>query len=354
MDEIIVNLHMHTPYSDGQSTHSEIARAALKAGLDVVIVTDHNVLVNGLEDYYRDGDRRVLLLVGEEVHDQARDPQKNHLLVLGANRELAPLAYDPQILLDGVKKADGIAFIAHPVDPAAPAVGEADISWEAWDVQGYAGLELWNAFSEFKTRLKTRLHAVFYAYNPRRIARGPHPNALRKWDELLSQGRRVVAIGGSDAHARLASLGPLRRTLFPYEFHFRAVNTHIFVPSPLSGDVTEDRRLILDALARGHAFIGYDLPAPTRGFRFTAQGKDCQAWMGDEISCKSGVTLQIRLPRRAECHLLKDGKALKAWHNRETCTHITAEPGVYRVEVYTHYLGRRRGWIYSNPIYVIK
>lgn len=354
MDEIVVNLHMHTPYSDGQYTHSEIARAALKAGLDVVIVTDHNVLVNGLEDYHQDGDRRVLLLVGEEVHDQSRDPQKNHLLVLGANRELAPLAYDPQLLLDGIKKADGIAFIAHPVDPAAPAVGEADISWESWDVQGYTGIELWNAFSEFKTRLKTLLHAVYYAYNPRRIARGPHPDALRKWDELLNQGRRVVAIGGSDAHARPASLGPLRRTLFPYEFHFRAVNTHVFIPVPLSGDVAEDRRLVLDALACGHAFVGYDLPAPTRGFRFTAQGKDCQAWMGDEISCKNGVTLQIRLPRRAECHLLKDGKALKTWHNRETCTHITSEPGVYRVEVYIHYLGRTRGWIYSNPIYVIR
>ena len=34
------------------------------------------------------------------------------------------------------------------------------------------------------------------------------------------------------------------------------------------------------------------------------------------------------------------------------CTHITTEAGVYRVEVYRRYLGKRRGWIYSNPIYV--
>ena len=103
MHEIIVNLHMHTVYSDGHVTHDTIAQAALKAGLDAVIVTDHNVLVKGPEDYYVDGSRRVLMLVGEEIHDQARDSQKNHLLVFGANRELAPLAYDLQRLLEGVR-----------------------------------------------------------------------------------------------------------------------------------------------------------------------------------------------------------------------------------------------------------
>ena len=76
MFELVANLHMHTPYSDGFGSHAEIAQAAIRAGIDVVIVTDHNVLVAGPEEIYRDGDRRVLLLVGEEVHDQARQPQK--------------------------------------------------------------------------------------------------------------------------------------------------------------------------------------------------------------------------------------------------------------------------------------
>jgi predicted metal-dependent phosphoesterase TrpH len=135
MYEIIVNLHMHTFYSDGHVNHDAIARAALKAGLDAIIVTDHNVLVKGPEDYYRDGNRQVLMLVGEEIHDQAHDPQKNHLLVFGANRELAPLAYDLKRLLEGVRQAGGIAFIAHPVDPSAPAVNETDIPW----VPGWIG-----------------------------------------------------------------------------------------------------------------------------------------------------------------------------------------------------------------------
>jgi len=343
---------MHTYYSDGHASHSEIARAALRAGLDVVIITDHNVLVNGPEDYYNEGNRRVLLLIGEEIHDQARYPQKNHLLVFGVNRELAPLAYDPQRLLDAVMQSDGLAFIAHPVDPEAPAVGEGDISWIDWEIKGYTGIELWNSMSEFKSRLKSKLHAILYAYNPKRIAPGPFQQTIQKWDELLNQGNHVVAIGGSDAHALPAQMGPLRRNLFPYDFHFQGINTHLLLTKPLTGDVNQDRSMVLGALKAGRAFIGYDLPASTSGFRFIAHGKGNSAQMGDEISPEYGLTFQIRLPQRVECDLLKDGKIIKSWKNREACTYITAEPGVYRVEAYIEYYGQKRAWIYSNPIYV--
>jgi hypothetical protein len=352
MEEVVINLHMHTRYSDGHVSHADIAEAALRAGLDAVIVTDHNVWVNGPEDYYRDGNRAVLLLVGEEIHDQARQPQKNHLLVFGTGRELADQAYDPQRLIDAVRQAGGLSFIAHPYDPESKAVGEADISWVDWQVQGFTGIELWNGLSEFKSRLRTRLHAIYYAFNPAAIAQGPLPETLLKWDELMAGGRQIVAVGGSDAHALPGSLGPLRKTLFPYEFHFRAINTHLSLQTALSGDLAEDRRKILDALSAGRAFIGYDLPASTRGFRFTAQGKEQKAWMGEEISAKFGVTMQVRLPQPVECRLIKDGKVIKTWQKRETCTHITTEPGVYRVEAYIQYLGRLRGWIFSNPIYV--
>lgn len=352
MHEIVINLHMHTRYSDGQGTHAEIAQAALKTGLDAVIVTDHNVWVQGPEGYYQNGNRRVLLMVGEEIHHQTRQPQKNHLLVFGADRELAPKSGDPQRLIEAVNQAEGLSFIAHPVDPAAPAFGEPDISWVDWEVKDFTGIELWNGMSEFKSLLKNKLRAIFYAYNPERVAHGPFPETLRKWDQLLSQGNRVVAIGGSDAHALPASLGPLKRTLFPYPFHFQAINTHVFISSPLNGEESEDRAKILEALGQGNAFIGYDLPASTRGFRFTAKGKEEQAWMGDEIPVGSGVTLQTHLPQRVECRLVKDGETIQTWQDRENCTHITSEPGVYRVEAYIDYMGRQRGWIFSNPIYV--
>jgi len=352
MHEIILNLHMHTRYSDGAGSHADIAAAAMKASLDGVIVTDHNVWVNGPAGYKTEGDRRVLLIVGEEIHDQARKPQKNHLLVFGAQHELATYANDPQLLLDAIDKAGGISFIAHPVDPAAPSVDQGDISWVDWTVRGFTGLELWNGFSEFKPRIKSIWHAIIYAYFPRHIARGPLPETLHRWDELLSAGKKVVAIGGSDAHAHRMHLGPLSRTVFPYEFHFSAINTHVFVPRPLGTDAASDTNMILEALRQGHCFIGYDLPAPTRGFHFIARGMEQSVQMGDDLSGKGGVTFQIRLPMRTECVLLKDGKPVRTWHKHDQCTYITSEPGIYRVEVYIHYLGMRRGWIFSNPVYV--
>jgi hypothetical protein len=356
MLEYIVNLHMHTIYSDGTSSHAEIAAAARRVGIDVVIITDHNILVNGIESYFppksNSSEKPVLLLVGEEIHDQARDPQKNHLLVFGADRELAQFASDPQQLINIVQEVGGLSFLAHIHDPEAPAVGEDDLSWEDWEVQGFNGIELWNAMSEFKSLLRSKPHAIFYAYNPSRVATGPFPQAITKWDKMLASGERIVAIGGSDAHALKLSLGPLRRVVFPYEFHFKAINTHILTPKPLSQEVESARHLVYNALRMGHCFIGYDLPAPTRGFRFTAHTDEGVFHMGDEVFLRSGVTLQIHLPHSTECQLIKDGTPIRINHRRTSFAHTVTEPGVYRIEAYIHYKGKKRAWIFSNPIYL--
>jgi hypothetical protein len=73
--------------------------------------------------------------------------------------------------------------------------------------------------------------------------------------------------------------------------------------------------------------------------------------MGDEIQLNDGINLQVKLPSKAEIHLIKDGIVLQV-RQSEVLTHTTKEQGVFRVEVYRHYLGRLRGWIFSNPIYV--
>lgn len=114
MEELIVALHMHTVYSDGNGTHAELARAGLKAGVDALIITDHNVLVQDMEGYLQQGKKRLLTLVGEEVHDQTRVPGGNHLLIFGHNRELARFAPKPQQLIDQVRASNALSFIAHP------------------------------------------------------------------------------------------------------------------------------------------------------------------------------------------------------------------------------------------------
>lgn len=352
MQEVVVNLHMHTRYSDGTGTHRDIAKAALASGVDVVIVTDHNVLVSGVEGYYQEKKRKILLLIGEEIHDQARDPQKNHLLVLGAERELATFAENPQLLIDKVRETGGLSFLAHPDDPETPAFKELDISWDDWSVQNYTGIELWNALSELKTVVPTKLHGAFFAFFPSFVAHQPIPATIARWDQLLEQGRPVVAVGGSDAHALHMSMGPISRVIFPYEFHFRTVNTHVLLDQPLSGDLKSDKKAIYSAMAAGHCFVGYDLPASTREFRFSAQGLEKDAVMGDELPVKGGVTLQAKLPAEAEIRLLRNGEVIQTYEKSLSMTYITNAPGVYRVEAYRKFLGKQRGWIYSNPIYL--
>jgi hypothetical protein len=174
---------------------------------------------------------------------------------------------------------------------------------------------------------------------------------LQKWDELTAY-RRVVAVGGSDAHALHLRLGLLSRVVYPYDFHFRTITTHVFLPNPLSGDTRVDSQMIYSALAAGHCFVAYDLPLSTRGFRFTAHAQEAESMMGDEVSVHGGVTLQAYLPSFGEIRLIKDGKVIKIAKRTQALTHLVTEPGVFRVEVYRRYLGRKRGWIFSNPIYV--
>lgn len=352
MTELVVNLHMHTRYSDGTGRHADIADHALKSGLDVVIVTDHNVWTQGFEGYYRQGPRRLLMLVGEEVHDQSRNPQKNHLLVFGAEGEMATYAKEPQRLIDRVIQRGGLAFIAHPTDPALPLFKQDDISWVDWQVDSYTGIELWNHFSELKSVIHSRIGAIFYAFFPQHISHNPEPETLSHWDHLLASGKRVVAIGGSDAHMLHKKMGPLSRTLYPYSFHFRCINTHIITPNPLSSDLAADRRMVYQALQEGHCFVGYDLPASTRGFSFTAQTSSGTAIMGDEVNLTGSATLQVRLPLETECRLICDGVLVKTWQDQQICTYITSQPGAYRIECSLPYLAKRRGWIFSNPIYL--
>jgi len=342
------NTHVHTSYSDGTGLHAEVAAAAGAAGLDFIITTDHNVYVTGVEGYYGD----VLLLVGEELHDVRRRPQADHLLAYGAERELAPLASDPQAVIDGTNEAGGFCFLAHPFERGSRVGPDLDpIEWESWDVEGYAGLEIWNYMSEFKGLLRGKLWALFYAHYPGMGIRGPYHATLEKWDELLAQGKRVAAVGGADAHGKTYSMGPLSRQVFPYTHLFRCVNTHLLTEKPLNGNRGHDKALIYDALREGRTWVGYDGAAPTKGFRFRARSVANEAVVGEELVRTGATTFEVATPEPADIRLLRNGESV-ARSGGARLKHTTANPGVYRVEVYRRYRLERRGWIFSSPIYV--
>ena len=74
--------------------------------------------------------------------------------------------------------------------------------------------------------------------------------------------------------------------------------------------------------------------------------------MGESISLRLGVTLQIRLPQPARVRVIHRGEILKEWSRVETAVHTVSQPGAYRVEADLPYRGRWRTWILSNPIYI--
>lgn len=351
--EYVGNMHMHTPYSDGAGLHGEIAQAALRAGIDFVIVTDHNIIVQGVEGYYGDEQTGyVLLLTGEEIHDQGRLPQVNHMLVYGAEMELAQCASDPQELIDAVNTAGGLSFLAHPNDPPLDWLNEPAIPWEDWQVERFTGLEIWNYMSSVKgllPNLSALLRAIF---RPEEKMIGPIPATLALWDKLTGQGIRVVGVGNSDAHGTTYHVGPLSHTIYPYDFLFSCVNSHVLIPQPLSGDWTRDRLMLYKAIRQGNVFIGYDLLGNARGFRFSAHGQNGSTIMGGSLRLGGGITLQALAPERSHIKLMLNGKMVAESTDREALTYTAQTPGAYRVEVWREFKGQARTWILSNPIYI--
>jgi hypothetical protein len=341
------NLHMHTPLSDGTKGHAELGGIAAEAGLDFIVVTDHNVYQPGLDGWVGD----TLILVGEEIHDPERQPQSSHTLCFAIQKDVVAHGADPEALMGAVVSQGGFTFLAHPFErDVAEFLPEPNISWRDWEVDGYAGIELWNYMSEFKSVLKNKVHAVLYAYAPDLAVVGPYPETLRKWDELLVE-RRVAAFGGSDAHGTVYHIGPLSRVVQPYSYLFGCINTHLLSEEPLNGDLEHDKAVLYEALRMGRGFLGYERPGEIAGFSFWARSGSNEATMGETLVFEDRVELRVSVPYRARLRLLRNGQLVAQAENNHLVS-ISHAPGVYRLEAYRQHVGRERGWIFSNPIYV--
>ncbi|NLC37984.1 MAG: CehA/McbA family metallohydrolase [Clostridia bacterium] len=347
MYEYIGNLHVHSLYSDGTGSMEEIASAAAKAGIDFVIVTDHGTLQalrEGKEGWYKE----VLILIGMEINRPC-----NHYLALNIEREIADNSQDPRKVIDAVASQQGLGFIAHPHEKGSKLVLDGDFfPWVDWEVDGYTGIEIWNYSSQFRDGATSLLRSLYLGLvDPQRAITGPDPETLRIWDEK-AQEKPVVGIGGSDAHAVKVTYGPLSREVFPYEYLFRCVNTHVLLPEPLSGKLEQDKKLIYQALGSGHCFVAFDYYRWGKGFRFSSRVGDRQGIMGDSLELTGPASLEITLPYPAKVRLMRNGILLK---QKRTCRwELTVDqPGVYRVEaILPVRYWRWKPWLYSNPIYL--
>jgi predicted metal-dependent phosphoesterase TrpH len=187
------DVHLHTVYSDGERHPGELVSAARAGGLDFIVSTEHNTnAANRVWPMCRTGS--LLVIPGEEV-----TTRHGHWLAVGLSAQAwVDWRYGPR---DGVfprfaaevREAGGLVVAAHP---AVPLPGSA---WE-FGFADVAALEVWNGRWNLDDEL-----------------------SLRIWQRLLRQGRRIVAVGGSDSHGKHQMVGAPQTAVHAHELSVAAI-----------------------------------------------------------------------------------------------------------------------------------
>jgi hypothetical protein len=345
--EYVGNLHIHTTDSDGEWDIDRIAAAARRRGLDFIGITDHSHMAGRLRLDYSGRKEDVLVLVGLEI-----GIRHNHYLAFGISEMISEDPLGPQAVIDQVRMQGGVGFMAHPFEKGMPFLEKAiAYTWEDFAVAGYTGICIWNFSSRFKERIKSVFHAAFFLLFKTALLRGPDREVLSFWDRQCLK-RRVVAIGGSDAHGSSIRLGLLRITPITYELALGSINVHILVDGEGGEGRLLQEEVVLHALREGSLFIAHDNLSTARGFRFTFRPEHgAEIPMGEEARFSPG-TLHVRLPRPGMVKLIRNGLLLWTAEGLDLEAAV-AEAGVYRIEVYLKIpLLGWRPWIFSNPIYL--
>ena len=343
-------LHVHTStYSDGAGTIEEVMEAAKRAGVDFVLLTDHNTMrpkADGLEERY--ANRTPFLIVGDEITVEGGA----FLLALDLPGDFEfPVKRPPQEAIDAVISAGGLPLVSLPFDMKHP--------WEAWGCTGCEGLEVLNLSTVAREQINVPsllfwLLPLWWRKGELAVIRSlcARPDAaLARWDAQLASGKKSIGLGALDAHA-LMKIGGKKYPVPSYENSFRAVSTHVHARERIPAAVH-------DALRAGECYFAYDCLGDAHGMVFAPipppGGGESEASLRAERF--GGQTLYAQAPDpKSLVRLYFQGKVVAAGWGEVTLEVRAA--GAYRVEVYK--VWRRVGalcigarpWIFTNPIYV--
>jgi hypothetical protein len=345
-------IHIHTRRSDGGGTVDDVARAAARAGLNFVILTDHG---DGTREpdtpVYRSG---VLCIDAVEISTAG-----GHVVALGLLRTPYSLGGEARDVIEDIERLGGTAIAAHPASPRP------QLRWSEWTLP-IDGIEWVNADSEWRDESLRSIARTLLTYPFRRpetlatLLDRPE-ESLKRWDELTAR-RPVVAVAGADAHARipLTSVGDpydnrISLPLPGYEQVFRTFS--IGLPEVmLSGEAKADARVVLDAIRRGGVFSSIDALARPVAFSFSASGAGGKVAMGEDVVATGPMTFQVRsnAPDGVTMALLRGGKRVHTVSGSEL-EFVSSDAGVYRVEMqWPDGPGEPPvPWVISNPIYVL-
>jgi hypothetical protein len=110
----VAEVHAHTRASDGMVTAVELARAAAGAGLQVVCVTDHDVIPDLAEATEVGASLGVDVVRGEEV--TCVFPPGTHIIGLFLDKQIR-MHMSAEDTVDAIHDQGGLAIVAHPFMP---------------------------------------------------------------------------------------------------------------------------------------------------------------------------------------------------------------------------------------------
>ncbi len=344
-------IHAHTTVSDGAADIGVVVEAAAAAGVDFLIVSDHNPFFGERPRTGWYGD--VLLVVGEEI-----STEQGHVLALGIPGHRYRFGPTARQALADVRDEGGWALVAHPY--------HARQAWSGgWG--GTDGIEVtnlaaaWSRQNTLSAAMTVAASVIDPAYAAARLLAHPWP-ALEKWDELtmLDSGPRTIArprvgIASADAH------GPVVGPIPGYADTLSATSTLVWIDrSPAEargGDARSVETELLRALRAGRAAVEVSAIGDARSFSFVATSSTETAEMGGFAAWEVGPwRLKASLaPLEGELVLRRDGQPVKRTSGSSLEEEVD-QPGTYRVEVYRPDVAGSRDagppWLVSNPIYV--
>lgn len=308
--------------------------------IDFLLLSDHNTLrpkFDGLEGWYD----RVLLGIGCELNDHL---DQNHYLAFDIDEEIDP-EIPPEEYVQKVRDLGGLGIIAHPNENRDNIAKYPPYPWTKWNTDAFDGIEIWNQMSEWMEGL-THTNKFWRVLHPRRSIVAPKTETLEIWD-ALNQKRKVVGVGGVDAHGHLHRLmGIITIRVFRYKISFRTIRTHILCKEKLGKEnVRADLRIVYKAIREANCFISHQLLGDASDFMFLAENEHGSAIIGDSLPWTKNTVLRVHNPTAAKTVLIGNGKVVD-YRNGQQLEFPVTEPGVYRVE--THI--KNRPWILSNHI----
>ncbi|MFQ5743695.1 MAG: PHP domain-containing protein, partial [Acidobacteriota bacterium] len=348
-------IHVHSRLSDGAGSIDSIVQAASAAGVDFLILTDHNPLGAAARagGGWRSG---VFVIVGEEI-----STSEGHLLALQVPAHRFGFGPSARDALADIEELGGWALVAHPSHPQEPWRG----GWA-----GLQGLEVVNLASSWaRTGWGRRWASIAaYPFNPGYTALrllSDNTAAVSLWDGMtrLSTGgegrwpRRLSAVASADAHGPVLWPLPLPR----YVDALAAVNTVVWIDEPASDRQQDAGAKLLAALRAGRAAAEIASVGEARGFHFLARAAaGPPVRLGEMASWEEGpwmLRAGFNAPGPYRVILYRDGQRV-ANADGAGLEYTADRPGTYRAEVYRIDGPRGAGhvggvpWVISNPIYL--